>query len=104
MAQRKTNAAQAEEGIAFAVLSHAPDWLVAAGVQSANGDRPAVGPGHDAAVGLILGVLVRQARRSLKKELRANQADPVANRGIEAFKFVSGTGVEIEGDPGPIRG
>src|SRR5271166_7071380 len=104
MAQRKTNAAQAEEWVAFAIHGHALDRLVAASVQSANGDRPAVGPGDDAAIGLVLGILVRQGPRSMKQDLSANQANPVANRGIESFKFVSGTGVEVEGDFGSIFG
>src|SRR5260370_3075393 len=104
MGPRQTNAAQAEEWSAFAIHGHARDRLVAASVQSANGDRPAVGPGDDAAIGLVLGILVREGPMSIKQDLSANQANPVANRRIESFKFVSGTGVEVEGDPCSIFG
>ena len=63
--------------------------------------RP-LSPAKDAAIGLVLRVLVRRPARSVKHQFRAHEANAVANRGIDPFELVGAGGVEVHGDRGSV--
>src|ERR1700723_3187526 len=94
MAQRQSDPPNAEERIALAAHRHAFDGLVAAGVQGPYGDGTPLSPAKDAAIGLVLRILVWRPARSVKHEFRAHEANAVANRRIDLFELLGAGGVE----------
>src|SRR3984885_14418448 len=102
MTQRQSDPPNAEERIAFAAHRHAFDGFVATSVQGPYGDGTPLSPGNDAAIGLVLRLLVRRPARSVKHEFRAHEANTVANRGIDPLKLVCASGVEVHGDRGSV--
>ena len=77
--EREADAAQPQEGIALALGRQPRDRLVAAGIEGADGDRPARRPVDEPGVDLELGLLrhaVAEAGR--EQEFRPRQADAVA--------------------------
>src|SRR5579859_6449448 len=104
MAERQTNAPNAEEGIVLTVFGIARDRLVTAGIESADGDRPAGRPGDDPAIGGELALLVEDSGERRTEEFSAHEADAVAVRGIEPLELARACDVEHDRDRHAVAG